>query len=112
MALSCIKLEQFEEAKEWINKGVTAAKREERFNTKLYLILMLQYKYFGEAKEYKEFLELEAIPFYKSAGNKIELKKVYIELAEYFAQSLKFEQSNQYYKLVIEMLENHKEDGK
>lgn len=112
MALSCIKLEQFEEAKEWINKGVTAAKREERFNTKLYLILMLQYKYFEEAKEYKEFLELEAIPFYKSAGNKIELKKVYIELAEYFAQSLKFEQSNQYYKLVIEMLENHKEDGK
>lgn len=112
MALSCIKLEQFEEAKEWINKGVTAAKREERFNTKLYLILMLQYKYFGEVKEYKEFLELEAIPFYKSAGNKIELKKVYIELAEYFAQSLKFEQSNQYYKLVIEMLENHKEDGK
>ncbi|HGH7175582.1 TPA: tetratricopeptide repeat protein [Bacillus wiedmannii] len=112
MALSCIKLEQFEEAKEWINKGVIAAKREERFNTKLYLILMLQYKYFEAAKEYKEFLELEAIPFYKSAGNKIELKKVYIELAEYFAQSLKFEQSNQYYKLVIGMLEDHKEDGK
>ncbi|MGD6892300.1 tetratricopeptide repeat protein [Bacillus mobilis] len=112
MALSCIKLEQFEEAKEWINKGVIAAKREERFNTKLYLILMLQYKYFEEAKEYKEFLELEAIPFYKSAGNKIELKKVYIELAEYFAQSLKFEQSNQYYKLVIGMLEDHKGDGK
>ena len=112
MALACIKLEQFEEAREWIDKGIVAAKREERFNTKLYLLLMLCNKYFEEAREYKQFLELEAIPFYKSAGNKIELKKVYMELAEYFSKSLNFEQSNHYYKLVIEMLESHKEDEK
>ncbi len=36
---------------------------------------MLRYKYFEEAKGYKAFLENEAIPLYKSAGNKIELKK-------------------------------------
>ncbi|WP_433773143.1 tetratricopeptide repeat protein [Bacillus wiedmannii] len=112
IALAYIKLEQFEEAREWIEKGISAAKSEERFNTKLYLLLMLRYKYFEEAREYKQFLELEAIPFYKSAGNKIELKKVYVELAEYFSESLQFEQSNHYYKLVIEMLENHKEDEK
>lgn len=109
MALQCIKLEQLEEAKEWIDKGVIAAKQEERFNTKLYLLLMLRYKYFEDAKAYKSFLEAEAIPFYKSAGNKIELKKVYIELAEYFARLLHFEESNRYYKLVIEVLEDHKE---
>ncbi|PFK40648.1 transcriptional regulator [Bacillus cereus] len=109
MALQCIKLEQLEEAKEWIDKGVIAAKQEERFNTKLYLLLMLRYKYFEEAKAYKSFLEAEAIPFYKSAGNKIELKKVYMELAEYFARLLHFEESNRYYKLVIEVLEDHKE---
>ena len=73
---------------------------------------MLKYKYFEEAQDYKQFLELEATPFYKSAGNKIELKKVYVELAEYFSKALQFEQSNHYYKLVIEMLENHKEDEK
>lgn len=65
MALQCINLGQLEEAKGWIDKGIVAAKQEERFNTKLYLLLMLRYKYFEETKAYKAFLETEAIPFLK-----------------------------------------------
>ncbi|WP_242222343.1 helix-turn-helix transcriptional regulator [Bacillus cereus group sp. BfR-BA-01380] len=105
MALQCIHLEQLEEAKEWIDKGIISAKKDERCNTKLYLLLMLRYKYFTEPSVYKVFLETEAIPFFKSAGSKKELKKVYIELAEYFESSLQFKESNHYYKLAIEVLE-------
>ncbi|MGG2093753.1 helix-turn-helix transcriptional regulator [Bacillus sp. S13(2024)] len=105
MALQCIHLEQLEEAKEWIDKGILSAKKDERCNTKLYLLLMLRYKYFTEPSVYKVFLETEAIPFFKNTGNKKELKKVYIELAEYFEDSLQFKESNHYYKLAIEVLE-------
>ncbi|WP_375705720.1 tetratricopeptide repeat protein [Bacillus anthracis] len=109
MAVVCIKLEELEEAKALIDKGIDAAKQEERFNAKLYLLLMLRYKYFEEAKDYKAFLENEAIPLYKSAGNKIELKKVYIELAEHFSSLSRFEESNRYYRLVIDLM-NDKEE--
>ena len=109
MALQCIHLKQLEEAKEWIDKGIISAKKDERCNTKLYLLLMLRYKYFTEPSVYKVFLETEAIPFFKNAGNKKELKKVYIELAEYFANSLQFKESNHYYKLAIEVLETIRE---
>ena len=109
MALQCIHLEQLEEAKEWIEKGIISAKRDERCNTKLYLLLMLRYKYFTEPSVYKVFLETEAIPFFKNAGNIQELKKVYIELAEYFTNSLQFTESNHYYKLAIEALETIRE---
>ena len=61
MALVCIKLEELDEARALIDKGIDAAKQEERFNAKLYLLLMLRYKYFEEAKDYKLFLENEAI---------------------------------------------------
>ncbi|PHA01468.1 transcriptional regulator [Bacillus pseudomycoides] len=105
MALQCIHLEQLEEAKEWIDKGILSAKKDERCNTKLYLLLMLRYKYFTEPSVYKVFLETEAIPFFKNTGNKKELKKVYIELAEYFEDSLQFKESNHYYKLAIKVLE-------
>ena len=50
MALVCIKLEELDEARALIDKGIDAAKQEERFNAKLYLLLMLRYKYFEEAK--------------------------------------------------------------
>ena len=109
MALQCIHLEQLEEAKEWIDKGIISAKKDERCNTKLYLLLMLRYRYFTEPSVYKVFLETEAIPFFKNAGNKKELKKVYIELAEYFENSLRFKESNHYYKLAIEVLETIRE---
>ena len=33
-------------------------KQEERFNAKLYLLLMLRYKYFEEAKDYKAFWKM------------------------------------------------------
>ncbi|HDX9578270.1 TPA: helix-turn-helix transcriptional regulator [Bacillus pseudomycoides] len=105
LALQCIHLEQLEEAKEWIDKGIISAKKDERCNTHLYLLLMLRYKYFTEPSEYKVFLETEAIPFFKNAGNKKELKKVYLELAEYFENSSRFKESNHYYKLAIEALE-------
>ncbi|CAG9613031.1 Transcriptional activator NprA [Bacillus rhizoplanae] len=109
MALQCIYLEQLEEAKEWIDKGIIFAKKDERYNTKLYLLLMLRYKYFAEPSAYKLFLETEAIPFFKSAGNIKELKKVYVEIAEYFANCLGFKESNKYYKLAIEALETIRE---
>ncbi|WP_020061258.1 helix-turn-helix transcriptional regulator [Bacillus sp. 123MFChir2] len=105
MALQCIHLEQLEEAKEWIDKGIASAKKDERGNTELYLLLMLRYKHFTEPSVYKVFLETEAIPFFKNTGNKKELKKVYIELAKYFDNSLRFKESNHYYKLAIEALE-------
>lgn len=105
MAIQCIHLEQFEETKEWIDKAIISAKKDERCNTKLYLLLMLRYKYFTEPSVYKVFLETEAIPFFKSAGSIKELKKVYIELAEYFSNSFQFKESNDYYKLAIEALE-------
>ncbi|MGF9964806.1 tetratricopeptide repeat protein [Bacillus rhizoplanae] len=109
MAIQCIHLEQLEEAKEWIDKGIISAKKDERCNTKLYLLLMLRYKYFAEPSAYKLFLETEAIPFFKSAGSIKELKKVYVELAEYFANCLEFKESNKYYKLAIEALETIRE---
>ena len=49
----------------------------------LYLLLNLRYKYFEERDLYKKFLETEAIPFFKAEENIKELKKVYLELAEY-----------------------------
>ncbi|MBY0599620.1 helix-turn-helix transcriptional regulator [Bacillus bingmayongensis] len=110
MALQCINLGQLDEAKEWIDKGIVAARQEERFNTKLYLLLMLRYRYFEETKAYKVFLETEAIPFFKIAGNKKELKKAYMELAEYFEELSDLKESNRYYKLVIEVLEDYKEE--
>ncbi|AFQ24369.1 tetratricopeptide repeat protein [Bacillus thuringiensis] len=110
MALVCIKLEELDEARALIDKGIDAAKQEERFNAKLYLLLMLRYKYFEEAKDYKLFLENEAIPLYKSAGNKIELKKVYVELAEHFSNLSRFEESNRYYRLVIDLMNDNKEE--
>ena len=58
MALVCIKLEELEEARTLIDKGIDAAKQEERFNAKLYLLLMLRYKYFEEAKDYKAFWKM------------------------------------------------------
>ncbi|SFJ56660.1 MULTISPECIES: helix-turn-helix transcriptional regulator [unclassified Bacillus (in: firmicutes)] len=109
MALQCIHLEQLEEAKEWIDKGIASAKKDERCNTKLYLLLMLRYKYYTEPSVNKVFLETEAIPFFKNAGSKKELKKVYIELAEYFENYSQFKESNHYYKLAIEVLETIRE---
>lgn len=55
---------------------------------------MFRYKYFEEVKDYKVFLENEVILLYKFVGNKIELKKVYVELVEYFFSLLRFEESN------------------
>ena len=58
MALVCIKLEELEEARTLIDKGIDATKQEERFNAKLYLLLMLRYKYFEEAKIIKHFWKM------------------------------------------------------
>ncbi|MES9783603.1 transcriptional regulator, partial [Bacillus thuringiensis] len=46
----------------------------------------------------------------KSAGNKIELKKVYVELAEHFSSLSRFEESNRYYRLVIDLMNDNKEE--
>ena len=60
MALVCIKLEELDEARALIDKELMQQNKK-RFNAKLYLLLMLRYKYFEEAKDYKLFLENEAI---------------------------------------------------
>lgn len=50
IALQCAQLQEFEEAREWITKGITVARKEERYKGVLYLLLMLQYKYFEKRK--------------------------------------------------------------
>ncbi|WP_459502517.1 helix-turn-helix domain-containing protein [Bacillus sp. C1] len=105
IALQCVQLQEFEEAKEWIAKGIAVARKEERYKRLLYLLLMLQYKYFEKKEIYKRFLELEAIPFFKVEENTKDLKKVYLEMAEYFEEVSEFEESNRYYKLAIALLE-------
>jgi len=71
----------------------------------LHLLLILQYKYYGKKEVYKKFLEIEAVPFFKGEKNMKDLKKVYLELAEYFEESSEFQESNRYYKLAIMLLE-------
>lgn len=71
----------------------------------LYTLLILQYKYFEEKGVYKKFLETEALTFFKQEENKKDLKKVYLELAKYHEEVLEFQESNRYYRLTINLLE-------
>ncbi|MEF7658948.1 helix-turn-helix transcriptional regulator [Bacillus sp. ZJS3] len=105
IALQCIELKEFEEVKEWINKGIEVAKRDEKYKSMLYTLLILQYKYFEEKGVYKKFLETEALTFFKQEENKKDLKKVYLELAKYHEEVLEFQESNRYYRLTINLLE-------
>lgn len=105
ISLQCVQLKEFEEARVWIEKGISAARKEDRYKSILYLLLMQQYKYFEKKEVYKRFLEMEAVPFFKNEKNVKDLKKVYLELAEYFEESLEFKESNRYYKLAIMLLE-------
>ena len=41
IALQCIELKEFEEAKDWIDKGIDIAKRDEKYKSMLYILLML-----------------------------------------------------------------------
>ncbi|AZQ49119.1 tetratricopeptide repeat protein [Bacillus sp. GX] len=105
IALQCIELKEFEEAKDWIDKGIDIAKRDEKYKSMLYILLMLKHKYFETKDVYKKFLEVEAIPFFRGEENKKELKMVYLELAGYHEELLEFRESNNYYKLAINLLE-------
>lgn len=105
ISIQCIELGEFEEAKEWIDKGLAVAKRDERYKSMFHLLCMLRNKYFEKKEVYKKHLELEAIPFFKQEKNKKNLKKAYLELANYHEEFFKFQESNHYYKLAIELLE-------
>ncbi|MEH7457579.1 transcriptional regulator, partial [Bacillus sp. JJ1127] len=105
ISLQCVQLKEFEEARGWIEKGISAARKDDRYKSLLYLLLILQYKYFEKTEVYKKFLETEALPFFKAEKNIKDLKKVYLELAEYFEGLLEFQESNRYYKLAIMLLE-------
>ncbi|ABS20867.1 tetratricopeptide repeat protein [Bacillus cytotoxicus] len=110
ISLQCVQLQEFEEAREWIDKGIIVAKKDERYKGMLYLLLILQYKYFEKKEAYKRFLEAEAIPFFKAEENTKDLKKVYLELAECFEELSEFQESSHYYKLAVKLLEE--EGGK
>ncbi|EJS73100.1 transcriptional regulator [Bacillus cereus] len=105
IALQCIELKEFEEAKGWIDKGIEVAKRDEKYKSMLYILFILQHKYFETKEGYKKFLEVDAIPFFRGEENKKELKAVYLELAQYHEELLEFQESNGYYKLAINLLE-------
>ncbi|MGG4557939.1 helix-turn-helix domain-containing protein [Bacillus toyonensis] len=105
LSLQCIQLGELEEAAEWIEKGILAARKDERYKGMLYLLLNLRYKYFEERDLYKKFLETEVVPFFKTEENIKDLKKVYLELAEYLEECSDFKESNRYYKLAITLLE-------
>ncbi|KEK21622.1 tetratricopeptide repeat protein [Bacillus gaemokensis] len=105
ISLQCVQLQEFEEAREWIERGITAAKKDERYKSMLYLLLILQYKYFEKKEVYKRFLEVEAVPFFKTEENTKDLKKVYLELAECFEELLEFKESSRYYKMAVNLLE-------
>ncbi|MGG5740241.1 MULTISPECIES: tetratricopeptide repeat protein [Bacillus cereus group] len=105
LSLQCIQLGELEEAAEWIEKGVSAARKDDRYKGMLYLLLNLRYKYFEKRDVYKKFLETEVVPFFKVEENIKDLKKVYLELAEYLEECLDFKESNRYYKLAINLLE-------
>lgn len=108
-ALQCIHLKQMDEANQWIEKGISIAQRHEKYKRVLYLLVILQYKYFRTSDEYKKFLELEAIPFFKGEGNLVYLKQVYLEIAHYFEGIRNFEESSRYYKETISLLEKGEE---
>ena len=38
IALQCIELKEFEEAKDWIDKGIDIAKRDEKYKSMLYIL--------------------------------------------------------------------------
>lgn len=105
LSLQCIQLGEFEDAKKWIEKGIFAAKKAERYKGMLYLLLSLQYKYFEKRDTYKRFLETEVVPFLKAENNIKDLKTIYLELAEYLEECADFKESNYYYKLAIKLLE-------
>ena len=54
LSLQCIQLGEIEEAK-WIEKGIIAARKDDRYKGMLYLLLSLRYKYFEERDVYKNF---------------------------------------------------------
>ncbi|MEN1937726.1 helix-turn-helix domain-containing protein [Paenibacillus sp. 102] len=105
ISLQCVQLEEFEEAREWIEKGISVAIKDEKYKSKLHLLLILKYKYFEKKEAYKRFLETEAVPFFKTEENVKRLKKVYLELAEYFEGLLEYQESNRYYKLALALSE-------
>ncbi|MFD3445861.1 tetratricopeptide repeat protein [Microbacteriaceae bacterium 4G12] len=105
IAVQCMYLNEMKEARKWIDEGIVLAEKDVKNKKLLLLLFMLKYKYFEQPFLYKEFLENEAIPFFSHNGELEELKKAYIELAEYFEQELNFEKSNNYYKLAISILE-------
>jgi tetratricopeptide (TPR) repeat protein len=109
LAKQCIHLKRYEEAQEWIEKGIDCSRSDEKYNKMIYSFCIFKYKYFGESQEFKRFLENEAIPFFKSVGSMKELKNAYLELAMYFENEFKYEESNKYYKEAIKVLEEKEE---
>ncbi|PGX50869.1 transcriptional regulator [Bacillus anthracis] len=105
LSLQCIQLGEIEEAAKWIEKGIIAARKDDRYKGMLYLLLSLRYKHFEERDVYKKFLEIEVVPFFKAEENIKDLKKIYLELAEYLEECSDFKESNRYYKLAINLLE-------
>lgn len=55
LSLQCIQLGEIEEAAKWIEKGIIAARKDDRYKGMLYLLLSLRYKYFEERDVYKNF---------------------------------------------------------
>lgn len=55
LSLQCIQLGEIEEAAKWIEKGIIAARKDDRYKGMLYLLLSLRYKYFEERDVYKKF---------------------------------------------------------
>ncbi|MBO1579918.1 helix-turn-helix transcriptional regulator [Bacillus sp. XF8] len=109
IAKQCIYLKQYEEAKEWIEKGISCSQSDEKYHKMILLFCAFKYKYFEKPVEFKRFLETEAIPFFKNAGNVKELKNAYLELAMYFEEQNEYEESNKYYKEAIKVLEKKEE---
>ncbi|MCP8969482.1 helix-turn-helix transcriptional regulator [Ectobacillus ponti] len=105
-----LSLNLLEEAKSWITVGVEIALQgvvEEHWK---YIFQAAYYKYCSNSKLYKEFLEKEAIPFFKDRKSWHNLKKVYLQLAEYFEMKLEYKESARYYKLAVQIAEQGREE--
>ncbi|MFX3623658.1 MAG: tetratricopeptide repeat protein [Ectobacillus sp.] len=108
MVMQYINLKRIKEAEAWLKKGIALAEQNNVEKKTLYSLLVLYYKHYKKPLEYKELLEQKAIPFFKQTEQWSDLRKLYIELAEYFENILEYKESIRCYKLAVGILEKER----
>ncbi|MCT8137838.1 tetratricopeptide repeat protein [Anaerobacillus sp. CMMVII] len=98
LANELIKVKQFDQANDWINKSLSLITSPSTYSIKLKL---LAYSISGNSDEHKHYLLEEAVPFYKEKNDFKNLYTCYELLGDLYSQEFKYKASSKYYKLAL-----------